>query len=113
MLSPDDRRRYARQVLLPEIGEAGQRALLDGRARTESEIAALYLRRAGVTLGDGGVDVTVAPRPSAPALAEAERFLAGAFGAVEAIKAIVGIGEPGALSCALRGPDAAADEEGR
>ncbi len=105
MLSREERRRYARQLLLPDIGEAGQRALLDAHARTESEVAALYLTRAGVALGDAGVEARAQIPPSGdPALAEAERFLEGAFGAVEAIKAIVGVGRAGELDRPLTAP---------
>jgi len=101
MLSPEDRRRHARQLLLPEIGEAGQRALLDARVSAGSDVAALYLERAGLQVARGAE----APAATAtPELAEAARFLAGAFEAVETIKRVVGVGQPGRLDVSLRGP---------
>ena len=57
LLSPDQRRRYSRQVLIPEIGQEGQRKLLDskvlliGAGGLGSPIA-LYLAASGVgTIG--------------------------------------------------------------
>ncbi len=65
--SPEQRQRYSRHFLLPEIGEAGQQRLLDARvlllgAGGLGSPAALYLAAAGVgTLGivdDDVVDVS-------------------------------------------------------
>jgi adenylyltransferase/sulfurtransferase len=66
-LSPDERRRYDRHLILPEFGEDGQRRLRDGRvlivgAGGLGSPAALYLAAAGVgTIGlvdFDAVDVT-------------------------------------------------------
>lgn len=67
VLAPDERRRYARHLLLPEVGEAGQlrlraaRILIIGAGGLGSPVA-LYLAAAGVgTLGlvdDDAVDIS-------------------------------------------------------
>jgi molybdopterin/thiamine biosynthesis adenylyltransferase/rhodanese-related sulfurtransferase len=63
VLTPDQRTRYHRHVLLPEIGEAGQQKLLESKvlllgAGGLGSPAALYLAAAGVgTLGIVDMDV--------------------------------------------------------
>ncbi len=62
-LTPDQRRRYSRHLLIPEVGEAGQERLLAGRvlligAGGLGSPASLYLAAAGVgTLGIVDADV--------------------------------------------------------
>ena len=100
------RRRYARQLLLGEIGEAGQECLLgsefaagaasDARAFAS---AAEYLRRAGCRETDAGREVLVPDAAAvtrfagAPFLLEPAAAVIGAFSAVEHLKAILGIAE--------------------
>ncbi|HEY8218166.1 MAG TPA: molybdopterin-synthase adenylyltransferase MoeB [Acidimicrobiia bacterium] len=63
VLNPEQRNRYHRHLLLPEVGEAGQQRLLDSRvlllgAGGLGSPAALYLAAAGVgTLGIVDMDV--------------------------------------------------------
>jgi sulfur-carrier protein adenylyltransferase/sulfurtransferase len=62
-LAPDQRRRYSRHMLIPEVGEAGQRRLLESRmllvgAGGLGSPASLYLAAAGVgTIGIVDADV--------------------------------------------------------
>ncbi len=62
-LSPEQRTRYSRHILVPEVGEAGQMALLDAKvlligAGGLGSPAAIYLAAAGVgTLGIMDADV--------------------------------------------------------
>jgi molybdopterin-synthase adenylyltransferase len=46
--SDDEIRRYARQIVLPEVGGTGQEALRAATATATSEVEALYLAAAGV-----------------------------------------------------------------
>ena len=100
------RRRYARQLFLGEIGEAGQERLLDARFRQGSAsdadafaVAAEYLRRAGCSADQGGDEVRVPDSAAVSRLAgqaslqEPAAAVAGAFCAVEHIKAALGLGE--------------------
>ncbi len=63
LLSPEQRRRYSRHLLIPEVGEDGQRKLLESKvllvgAGGLGSPAALYLAAAGVgTLGVVDADV--------------------------------------------------------
>ena len=114
MLSATDKARYARQVLLTEIGLAGQTQLLrsavalpmtaDARA---AEVAADYLQRAGLRVVADGTPIEVSASESVRALAgraelrEAAAALTGAFAAVEAIKQALGVGEQAALPSSL------------
>ncbi len=123
-LAPDDRRRYARQLALAEIGEDGQARILASRVALDEgadagarAVAGAYLTRAGVSLVDAGDDAGA--RASVPApdavvalagdamLLEAARSLAGAVSAVEALKDILGLEACGAeaLDLPCLGPE--------
>ena len=99
------RRRYARQLLLGEIGESGQERLLgagfhrgaDGDADAYA-VAAEYLERAGCSHDESGAAVH-APNESAvmrfagsPALRESAAAIMGAFSAVEHLKQVLSVG---------------------
>lgn len=110
-LTSTQRARYARHLLLPEIGEQGQLRLLASRVRVPvgADAGALmaarsYLERAGVQVdADSGAPLNLASAQQIEALAgdpllfEAARALAGAFAAVETIKSVAGIGQPSEL----------------
>lgn len=109
-LTSAQRARYARHLLLPEIGELGQARLLASSFRVAGEpgaraVAGSYLERAGVSVQEqAGATVSVLEDQGrlealagAPYLLEAARALAGAFAAVETIKSVVGIGQPSEL----------------
>jgi molybdopterin-synthase adenylyltransferase len=106
-LSARDRARYARHLLLSEIGEAGQAKLCaarvhpaagdEGVARTALD----YLARAGVQTAEDGVAVALADREQAlrvagdESLVEAARALLGAIAAVDVMRDVVGFGGVG------------------
>jgi hypothetical protein len=111
-LSPEQKRRYARQVLLAEIGEAGQLRLCRTRVRIgaasdprAAAIATDYLLRAGmvVTTEDAAPELVLGAAGAIDTLSGDSGFghaaaaLAGAFSAVEAIKAALGAGTPANL----------------
>jgi hypothetical protein len=114
------RRRYARQLLLGEIGEAGQKRLLAARFRQGADadsgayaVAADYLERAGCSRDDTGAELRV-PRSSdvmrfagSMALREPAAAIMGAFAAVEHIKEVLGIAPARELP-----PDLALSAEG-
>ena len=117
-LSERDRQRYARHLLLAQLGEAGQARLLSAAVYAPQEVdvdagalevARSYLERAGLrvvvhdTLAEHGTAAEPLSLPSRqqvariagiPALEEAARALAGALSAVHAIQRAVGL--PGA-----------------
>lgn len=94
-LTPAQRRRFVRHLLLPEIGPRGQARLLDARFTVRAadrgsagEVAALYLARAGLSQApaDGSpieLDETDDPIDAA---------LAGAWAAVEHVKRVLELG---------------------
>lgn len=114
------RRLYARQLLLGEIGEAGQERLLDARFRHEPSgdadayaVASDYLERAGCAMDPTGAVLRV-PSTTAimrfagsPALAEPAAAILGAFSAVEHLKEVLGISAARELPPALRLSDEA------
>jgi hypothetical protein len=98
------RRRYARQLLLGEIGESGQERLLEARFRRAADgdaeayaVAAEYLRRAGCVEDESGSEVRVPDTDAvirfagSPALREPAAMVLGAFSAVEHLKEVLGI----------------------
>jgi hypothetical protein len=115
MLSAADKKRYARQVLLTEIGLAGQARLLQvavalpaGADARAAELAVDYLQRAGLRVDPDAGAVVAVPAPDAvralagrPELDEAAAALAGAFAAVEAIKHALVLGQRAALPVGL------------
>lgn len=116
MLSADQRSRYARHLLVVELGEQGQARLCEaelgvapGADAAAAAVATDYLVRAGVrTSADAGVACVQLPSASRvdalagrPELREAAAALAGALAAVEAIKQLTGAGSPALLPDAL------------
>jgi hypothetical protein len=110
-LSELEIRRFGRQVLVPEIGGRGQRALCGARVRVASagrsaEVCTRYLRAAGVGVDEGAPDLVM------PAEADhaVQAWIEGAFAAVETIKRLVGAGAP-ALARWLELPDQDQDQD--
>ena len=119
-LSARERARYARQLLLPQLGEAGQARLLAARVHAPRgadasalSVASEYLERAGMrvvleserdrpdTASECTLELSglapdeVARVAGEPALQEAARALVGALAAVDAVRAVVGFnGQP-------------------
>jgi hypothetical protein len=109
------RRRYARQVLLGEIGVSGQERLLDAEFAAGAAadagafaVAADYLRRAGSSESVDGRAVALPDRASvmrfagASFLAEPATAIVGAFCAVEHLKATLGLSEARPFPAELR-----------
>ena len=104
-----DRARYARQLLLPQIGEVGQLRLLASRLQAPADVdrdtlavARAYLERAGVRVVDAPVEGALAEPlqslPTGQAIAQiagraelhhAARAVVGALAAVQAIQSVV------------------------
>ncbi len=109
MLSASDRVRYARQLLLPQLGETGQARLLASELSARPgaddgalEVARTYLQRAGVRVSDRA-DADELPLYSPDEIArmagtdellEAARALAGALAAVAAMRTLAGLPAP-------------------
>jgi len=108
-LPPEQLRLYGRHVVLPEIGEAGQRRIGASRpliaadgSPGAAQWALSYLDRAGFAGRDGSPSPVDLPSDDdvrriagRPELLHAAELFAGAFAAVERIKASVEAGEPG------------------
>ena len=118
-MTPAQRQLYARQLLLAEIGEQGQARLCAAQVElTAGDARALavardYLERAGLRVNDTSSTEPLSlqvplPAPDAvralagrPEFEDAAAMLAGAFAAVETIKAALGIGDARALPAGL------------
>jgi hypothetical protein len=116
VLTDADKAKYARQILLTELGAAGQERLGATRVQLVSdadpraaEVARAYLERAGVGAHAQGVDQAasvvaiastgrIAQVAGDPALEDCAAWLLGALAAVEAIKSASGVGTPAVLS---------------
>ena len=114
MLTPEQRRLYARQVLLRELGTAGQARLCarrvalreDGHALA-THVARDYLERAGLrVVGEHetqdapiavGSSAQVQALAGASALEDCAAWLLGAFTAVESIKHCLEVGQAAQL----------------
>ena len=112
---PATRRRFARQLLLGEVGEAGVERLLESDFRQEARsdatayrVAADYLQRAGCVPDPAGDPVGLPEREvvlrfaGSTDLFEPAAAIVGAFCATEHLKAVLGIAEPSAFPHELR-----------
>jgi hypothetical protein len=114
VLTEEQRRLYARQVLLRELGPGGQARLCQSRVALgagadprAARVAHDYLQRAGLRVtGDRDASVVPVALPPAervrevagePALVDCAAWLLGALAAVEAVKLCAGVGEAGEL----------------
>lgn len=117
-LGARERALYVRQITLAEIGSSGQRRLCEARfaapASPSGRVAALYLRRAGLTEAHtrpapeagtdaaGGPDAVGVPVTEVVGVPEAvATWLAGAFASVETIKSVLQVGRPGNIPSSL------------
>ncbi len=96
-LSPAQRRRFVRHLLLPEIGPRGQARLLEAgfevrsaRRGSAGEVAALYLARAGLKAAPEDVGATPIELDETDDPIDAA--LAGAWAAVEHVKRVLELG---------------------
>lgn len=96
-LTPAQRRRFVRHLLLPEIGPQGQARLLEARFAVRSidrgsagEVATLYLARAGLNATSEADDATSIEldEPDDPI----DAALVGAWAAVEHVKHVLDLG---------------------
>jgi hypothetical protein len=89
--------RYLRQILLPEIGDRGQRAIAAGTAEVSApglagEVAERYARAAGFeAIAAAEIDVGVLAPASIVRSLPAREVLAGARVALAAMRAAVGL----------------------
>jgi hypothetical protein len=95
--------RYARQILLPEIGANGQELLSsarfvlpEGTDPRVADVARTYLSRAGLTEDTDGTPVQIPLDAAGDFVAEphARAFLLGALAAVEHVKTTLSLGAP-------------------
>jgi hypothetical protein len=110
VLTEQQIRLYARQVILRELGHAGQARLCASRVAlpvddtAATRVARDYLQRAGLQVVESDHGVPVALEEAAqvePALQACADWLLGAWAAVETIKQVAGVGVPATQSPAL------------
>ncbi|MBK8169223.1 MAG: hypothetical protein IPK60_02625 [Sandaracinaceae bacterium] len=98
VLSDETRARYARHILLVEIGELGQARLMESSVALSrpSLTTSEYLARAGVRVDAEAHSevavIAVAELTTEPLLHASAEALAGSLAAVEAIKTVLGVG---------------------